>query len=96
MTKHFDVYVVLYMSQQMKNEIMAVGYHIGKRGEMGIVSRKFIQEGLDRYRSGLSPKEKAVFEEILSNVALKASLNPPKPHKKPKYTYVKKRLRGGV
>jgi hypothetical protein len=96
MTKHFDIYVVLYMSQQMKNEIMAVGYHIGKRGEMGVVSRRFIQEGLDRYKNGLSPKDKAVFEEILANVTLKATLNPPAPRKPGPYKYVKKKLRGGI
>jgi hypothetical protein len=91
-----DAYLVIYVPQAMKNELTAIAYHMGKLGMMSASAKPFLQAGIESYKSGMTPQKRAAYDAILENVKIVVAMSPPKPRKKQKNTYVKKKERGGV
>jgi len=91
-----DVYIVMWVPQDVKSELTAISYHMGKMGKRATVAKQMIKHGIEEYKSGLSPKERAAYDTILENVRVAVSLNPPKERKKQVYVPVKTVERGGI
>ena len=51
-----------------KEILIAVAYYRGQGGRFAGPARDFLRDGCERFAAGLSPKERARFDEILANV----------------------------
>jgi hypothetical protein len=89
-------YFVLCLSTGIKHELKAYAFQMGLRGRASTAARKLILEGLQKYKDGMTPKERSAFGEIIANVEIAALVEPKKDRGKQKSTYIKKKQRGGI
>lgn len=54
-------------------QLIAIGYHMGTRGEISVPLRNFIIRGIRDYIANLKGKDLEEFKEILQNVELQQS-----------------------
>jgi len=89
-----SIYMNTYVDQDLKDTLTAIAYQLGLKGRFTQVARRFILEGIQRYRDGLTAPKRGDLDEILSNVKIATMLNPKKRNQKS--TYIKKKERGGI
>lgn len=63
-----DATLTITCPRQMRIEMVAIAYHLGKRGMYSLVSKAFIQQGIENYIAGLTPKNKEAYKEVYANV----------------------------
>jgi hypothetical protein len=51
-------------------ELVAIAFFCGERGFYSKPSKRFLQEGIDRFKESLSVAKRKDFEDILANVVI--------------------------
>lgn len=64
----YQVQLVLLVRQEMKNQLIALGYFRGEAGEYAGVSRFLLRRSLDEEIASMTPAERKEYQEILANV----------------------------
>jgi len=89
-----SVYMNAYVDRDIKDTLTSIAYQLGLKGQFSSVAKRFVMEGIQRYKEGLTSHKRAELDEILTNVKIASMLNPVK--KNQKSTYIKKKERGGI
>jgi len=77
-------------------KLTAISYMMGYKGLITKVANKLLADGINMYVDGLAGKKKTEYEAVLENTKIMFMMAPEKKIKKPPYTYVKKKQRGGI
>jgi hypothetical protein len=93
MKKNLKIFVSIPLLLEIKCDLIAIAYHSKKKGIYTAITRGFIIDGIEKYKAGLSSKERAAYDEIFGNVVIVEGSKPPR---KPGNKYVKKKMRGGI
>lgn len=62
----------LLMDKDMADKILAISFHLGRRGRYSLVIRRFIGEGIDNYIKSLDDLGRAAFDLIVTQVREKS------------------------
>lgn len=87
-------YLTFWLPPEIKQELVTVAYMMGHAGVVAKVVRKFLIEGVKKYKAGLTPKQQKDFDLILGNVQIRNMLTAPTGERKTS-KYIKKKERGG-
>lgn len=67
-TMDFPEQINLLAMKGTQAKLRAIAYYRGYGGQYAAPAREFINRGIAEFIKGLEPKERKVFDEILSNV----------------------------
>lgn len=54
-------------------KLVAMSYFLGTRGKYGAIAKRLVVDGIRTFESGLSPSNKKIYDEILSNLNITES-----------------------
>jgi len=57
-----------------RDQLLAIAYHMGARGELSTPVRNFVVRGIRDYIERLDGRDKRDFEEILKNVRIQTTM----------------------
>lgn len=66
----FPAQLSLQVTDEMHDQLIAIGYLTGNGGEYASPARNFLRRAIQEYIDGLPPRERKDYEAILSSVTL--------------------------
>lgn len=70
LTSDYPTPLNILVTPAMKQTLIAVSFHQGRRGAFGAAARDMIQAGIDKYLASLGPADRKRFDEVMQNVKI--------------------------
>jgi hypothetical protein len=83
-SKKYPNQLTFLVTRQMQMELVAIAFFCGEKGFYSKPSKRFLQEGIDRFKNSLSVAKQKELKNILDNVVVQfdhGKLGPAKPYR---------------
>jgi hypothetical protein len=77
LSQDFPAQLSLQVTQDMRIQLIAIGYYLGNGGEYASAARNLLRDAINQFVENIPERRKKEFHEILANVTVRETKKPP-------------------